>query len=430
MNFKAQWRRGAGAQAVVIGISLGLLSSPIVPSRLSSQTIAITGGTVYPVSGPKIENGTVILRDGKIIQVGAGLAVPAGATRIDATGKWITPGLFHGGTTLGLVEVGSIDETRETSIDGDVNAAFNVVEGLNPAATTIPVARMEGVTTAFIAPGDGLIGGQGAIIQLSGDRIEDMVRVPSAALTINFGAEARGAGGGSRAGALARLRELFADAQEYARRKGDYDRNAMRPLAAPPEDLDVLLQAVQGKLLVVAIADKRSDIESALRIAREFKLKMILAGGTEGWMIAPAIAAAGIPVLVQNLRDVPRWDGLNARLDNATLLREAGVNVVIAQNDDGRDRDLRWSAGNAVRNGMSWDDALRAITLAPAQAFGVADRMGSLEAGKAADVVVWSGDPLDFASAAEHVFIGGKEVPLTSRMTELRERYRRAPATH
>ena len=413
-------RRVAGAVLALTLASIG---------TASAQTIAITGGTVYPVSGPKIENGTVIIRDGKIVQVGAGLAVPAGATRIDATGKWITPGLFHGGTSLGLVEVGSIDETRETSTEGEVNAAFNVVEGLNPAATTIPVARMEGVTTAFVAPGDGLVGGQGAIIQLNGDRIEEMVRVPAAALTINFGAEARSAGGGSRAGALARLRELFADAQEYARRKADYDRNAMRPLAAPPEDLEVLLQAVQGELLVVAIADKRSDIESALRIAKEFKLKMVLAGGTEGWMIAPAIATAGVPVLVQNLRDVPRWDGLNARLDNATLLREAGVSVVIAQNDDGRDRDLRWSAGNAVRNGMSWDDALRAITLAPAQAFGVADRMGSLEAGKIADVVVWSADPLDFASAAEHVFIGGKEVVLTSRMTELRERYRK-PAAH
>jgi imidazolonepropionase-like amidohydrolase len=144
-------------------------------------------------------------------------------------------------------------------------------------------------------------------------------------------------------------------------------------------------------------------------------------------MMAPQLAAAGVPVLVQNMRDVPRWDALNARLDNATILRQAGVSVVIAQNDDGRDRDLRWSAGNAVRNGMSWDDALRAITLAPAQAFNVADRMGSLEAGKIADVVVWSADPLDFASTAEHVLIGGKEVPLTSRMTELRERYRHLP---
>ena len=396
---------------------------------LEAQTIAITGGTVYPVSGPKIENGTVLIKDGKITQVGAGLAVPAGATRIDATGKWVTPGLIHGGTTLGLVEVGSIDETSETSEEGQVNAAFNVAEGLNPSATTIPVARMEGVTAAFVAPGDGLVGGQGVIIGLNGDRIEDLIRVSPAALTVNFGQGSREAGGGSRAGALARLRQLFTDAQEYDRRKADYARNAMRPLAAPPEDLAVLLQAMQGKLIVVASADRRSDIESALRIAKEFKLKMVLAGGAEGWMIAPAIAAAGVPVLVQNLRDVPRWDGLNARLDNATILRENGVNVVIAQNDDGRDRDLRWSAGNAVRNGMSWDDALKGITLAPAQAFGVADRMGSLEAGRIADVVVWSGDPLDFASAAEHVIIGGKEVPLTSRMTELRERYRK-PAAH
>lgn len=417
--------RRTGAQAlkgILAGAAL-LLGS----TTLAGQTIAITGGTVYPVSGPKIENGTVIIRDGRIAQVGAGLAVPAGAQRIDASGKWVTPGLFHGGTSLGLVEVGSIGETRETSAAGEINAAFNVAEGLNPAATTIPVARMQGVTAAFVAPTDGMIGGQGVIIGLAGDRIEDLVRVSPAALVVSFGPGSRDAGGGSRAGALAKLRQLLTDAQEYDRRRADYGRNAMRPLAASPEDLDVLVQALQGRLLVVAVADRKSDIESALRIAREFRLKLVLAGGAEGWMIASQLTAAGVPVLVQNLRDVPRWDGLNARLDNATLLRQAGVNVVIAQNDGGRDRGLRWSAGNAVRNGMSWDDALRAITLAPAQAFGVADRMGSLESGKIADVVVWSGDPLDFASAAEHVIIGGKEVPLTSRMTELRERYRHLP---
>lgn len=405
----------------------GAVAVLFAAAPLQAQTIAITGGTVYPVSGPKIENGTVILRDGKIVQVGAGLAAPAGAQVIDARGKWVTPGLIHGGTTLGLVEVGSIGDTRETAQQGEVNAAFNVAEGLNPAATTLPVARMQGITAAFVAPTDGLIGGQGVIIGLNGEREEELVRVSPAALVVSFGPDGRDAGGGSRAGQLAKLRQLFTDAQEYDRRRADYGRNAMRPLSAPPEDLEVLLQALQGKLLVVALADRKSDIESALRVAREFRLKIVIAGGAEGWMIAPALAAAGVPVLVQNMRDVPRWDALNARLDNATLLRQAGVNVVIAQNDDGRDRGLRWSAGNAVRNGMSWDDALRAITLAPAQAFGVADRMGSLEAGKIADVVVWSGDPLDFASAAEHVLIAGTEVPLTSRMTELRERYRHLP---
>ena len=424
----AYGRFGAWRSVVRTGVLVGLLSSLIGSSRLlSAQTIAITGGTVFPVSGPKIEHGTVLIRDGKIVQVGVGIAVPAGAQVIDATGKWVTPGLFHGGTTLGLVEVGSISDTRENVQSGDINASFNVAEGLNPAATTIPVARMEGVTTAFVAPTDGLIGGQGVIIGLAGDRIEDLIRVSPAALVMSFGQEGRDAGGGSRSGELAKIRQLFTDALEYDRRRADYGRNAMRPLAAPPADLDVLVQALQGKLLVVALADRKSDIESALRVGREFHLHLILAGGAEGWMVAPQLAAAGVPVLVQNMRDVPRWDALNARLDNATILRQAGVNVVIAQNDDGRDRDLRWSAGNAVRNGMTWEDALRAITLAPAQAFNVADRMGSLEAGKIADVVVWSADPLDFASTAEHVLIGGQEVPLTSRMVELRERYRHLP---
>ncbi|HEU4570038.1 MAG TPA: amidohydrolase family protein [Gemmatimonadales bacterium] len=418
-----QAHRRAGGRR--LALTTGLVAALAGP--LAAQTIAITGGTVYPVSGPKIEHGTVIIRDGKVAQVGAGLAVPAGAQVIDATGKWVTPGLIHAGTTLGLVEVGSIGQTRETREAGEIDPSFNVAEGLDPFATPIAVARMQGVTAAFVAPGDGLIAGQGVLIGLRGERMEDLVRVSPAAMVINFGGEGRDAGGGTTAGALAKLRELFADAQEYDRRRAEYGRNALRPLAASPADLDALLPVLQGRLPVVAVADKRRDIEDALRIAREFRLRLILAGGAEGWMVAPELAQAGVPVLVQNLRDVPRWDALNARLDNVALLRRAGVNVVVAQNDDGRDRDLRWSAGNAVREGLSWDDALRAVTLAPAQAFGVADRMGSLDAGKVADVVVWSGDPLDFASQAEHVFVGGVEVPLTSRQTALRDRYRTLP---
>jgi imidazolonepropionase-like amidohydrolase len=395
--------------------------------QLEGQTVAITGGTVYPVSGPKIENGTVVIRDGRIVQVGAGVAVPAGARVIDARGKWVTPGLIHSSTIMGLEEVGSINDTRETSQAGAINAAFNVVEGLAPSATTIDVARAQGVTSAFTRPSDGLIAGQGAIIALNGDRTEEMVRRTAAGLVINFGAAGRDAGGGSRAGAMAKLRELFADAVEYDRRRADYARNAMRPLAASPEDLDAILAALQGRLLVVARADRKMDLENALRIAREFRLRMVIEGAAEGWMIAPALAASGFPVLVETLRDVPRWEGLNARLDNATILRAAGVNIVIAQNDRGRDRGLRWGAGNAVRNGMTWDDALRGVTLAPAQAFGIADQVGSLEAGRIADVVVWSGDPLDFSSQAERVFIGGQETSLTNRQTELRERYRNLP---
>ncbi|MFI5234714.1 MAG: amidohydrolase family protein [Gemmatimonadales bacterium] len=410
-------------------LALGALLA-IGASSAAAQTVAITGGTVFPVSGPKIDNGTVILKDGKIVAVGAGLAVPSGAIRVDATGKWVTPGLFHAFSSYGLTGVESVGETSEGGHAGDVNPAFNVAEGIDPAAVTIPVARMQGITTAFIGPSSDLVSGQGVLIDLAGDRIEDLVALNPAAMVMGFGASVKRAGGGSRAGVMERLRQLLQDAAEYQHRKADYDQNRMQTLSAPAAELEALAPVLSGKEPVIAEANRRSDIESALRLAREFHLKLMIRGGTEAWMVAGELARAGVPVLVRNLTDVPTFDGLNARLDNATILQQAGVKVVIAQNDDSRDRDLRFVAGNAVRNGMTWDQALRAITLSPAEAFGVADRWGSLEAGKTADVVVWSGDPLDFSSRAEHVFIRGTDVPLKSRMTELLERYRHLPVKY
>lgn len=417
-------RRGLRA---AIGILGAIAGGTAAAAPAMAQTIAITGGTVYPVSGPRIDHGTVLLQDGRIVAVGAAVSVPAGAVRIDATGKWVTPGFFHAFSDYGLTGVQSVDETREGSERGDVNPAFDVAEGIDPAAVTIPIARMQGITTAFVGPSGSFVSGQGALIDLAGGTIEDMVATDHAAMVISLGVAAKDAGGGSRAGVMERFRRLFQDALEYQRRKADYDQNRMQTLSAPAAELAALAPVLAGKELVIAEANRKSDIENALRLAREFHLKLAIRGGTEAWMVAPELAAAGVPVLVQNMTDVPHFDGLNARLDNATLLAQAGVKVVLAQNDDSRDRDLRFAAGNAVRNGMSWDQALRAVTLAPAEALGVSERWGSLDAGKAADVVVWSGDPFEFSSRAEHVLIRGVEVPLKSRMTELLDRYRTLP---
>jgi imidazolonepropionase-like amidohydrolase len=201
----------------------------------------------------------------------------------------------------------------------------------------------------------------------------------------------------------------------------------VQPLAAPAEELEALLPALRGRLPVLVLANRKLDLDNALKLAREFKLKLVLGGAVEGWKIAPAIAAAGVPVVVEPNHDIPSFDGLAARLDNATLLRQAGIKVVIAQGDPGGERNLRFAAGNAVRNGLGWDDALKAITLWPAEALGIADRYGTLEPGRVGNVVVWSGDPLDFASAAEHVFVRGEDTPLVTRENELRDRYRRLP---
>ncbi len=400
------------------------------PAIAAAQTIAITGGTVYPVSGPKLERGTVLIRDGRIVAVGSDVAIPAGATRIDAAGKWVTPGLIHAGSSLGLHQVGSVDGTNEANHAGDVNAAFNVAEGIDPATALIPIARLEGVTTAVTGPSDGLVAGQAVLIDLLGDRIETLLARSPVAMVINLNESSKSAGGGSRAGEMQALRRLFADAEEYDRRKADFRKNQMQALSASAPGLEALAPVLRGELPVYVIANRESDIASALRLAREFRLKLVIRGGVEAWKLAADLASAKIPVILDPINDIPTFDGPGARFDAATLLRAAGVTVVISESETGGPRNLRWAAGHAVRFGMSWDDALAAITLAPAQALGFDDRYGSLDAGKVANVVVWSGDPLDFASHADHVFIRGVEIPYSSRQTELLTRYRHLPPTY
>ncbi|HEX5818835.1 MAG TPA: hypothetical protein VFY20_08145, partial [Gemmatimonadales bacterium] len=195
--------------------ALGVLLALAAAVPLEAQTVAIIGGRVHPVSGPVIEDGTVVLRDGRIVAVGRGIAVPPDAERIDARGKWVTPGLFHGYSTLGttLFGTGSVEKVRENDKSGDVTASFRVAEGVDPAMVTIPVARLEGLTTTVTVPEGGLIPGQAALIDLAGDRLDDMLVNPSVAMVALLTEESKAAGGGSRAGALERLRELFRDAR-------------------------------------------------------------------------------------------------------------------------------------------------------------------------------------------------------------------------
>lgn len=397
----------------------------VVPAAASAQTIAIIGGTVYPVSGPKIPNGTVLFRDGLITAVGSSVAIPADAVRVDATGKWVTPGFIHANANAGL-GVARLGSFRESAVQGDVNPAFNPAEAIDPGAFDIPIARTGGITSAILGPNGTLLPGQAVAVNYAGERIEDMIAVRNAALVLDLTDNSKPAGGGSRAGTMARIRRLFADAVEYARRKADYRRAAMQPLSAAPAELDALLPALGGKEPVVVIADRRMDIENALRLKREYNLHLILSSAVEGWQLATEIANAKVPVALEPLHDIPSFDGLGARLDNATLLRAAGVEVIIAQADPGGERNLRYAAGNAVAHGMTWDDALRAVTALPAEHFGMPG-YGVLAPGKVANVVVWSGDPFDFASAAERVYIRGAETSLRTRENDLRDKYRTLP---
>jgi imidazolonepropionase-like amidohydrolase len=395
---------------------------------LLAQTIAVTGGTVYPGSGPKVSNATVLIRDGKVAAVGTNVAIPSDATRIDAAGKWVTPGLIDGGSQVGLVEINAVAGTREGSLTSDsVAAAFNVAEGINPASVLIPVTRIEGITTVLAAPSGHLISGQAVLIDLDGGTIEQMLVRSPVGMVARLNEDVKDEAGGSRAGVAQRLRRVFNDALEYGRRRSDYGRAQMQPLSAPAADLEALLPVLRGELPLVAVANRRSDIETALRLGKEYKLKLVLAGAAEGWQIADAIARAGVPVVVEPMDNIPTYDALGIRYENAALLAKAGVKVVLMETDSHNARNLRQQAGNAVSYGMTWDQALRAVTLSAAEVFGVADRYGSLEPGKVANVVVWSGDPFEFTTGVEHVFIRGKEIPLRSRQTELLDRYKALP---
>ena len=395
---------------------------------LLAQTIAITGGTVYPVSGPKIENATVLIRDGRIAAVGTNVTVPPGATRIDASGKWVTPGLIDGAGQMGLREISAVNNTNEATLRGDeVAAAFNVLEGINPASTLIAVSRIEGITTTLAVPNGSLIWGQAVLIDLDGKTIEAMRVKSPAAMVADLSEGSKDAGGGSRAGVAQRLRQVLNDAREYATRRADFRRRQIQDLSASAADLEALQPVLRGELPLLVVANRRSDIETALRIGKEYKLKLILAGVAEGWMIPDEIAAAGVPVLVEPLDNIPSYDALGIRYENAPLLAKGGAKVALMETSTENTRDLRQQAGNAVASGMTWEQALRAVTLTPAEIFGVADRYGSLDAGKVANVVVWSGDPFDFSTGVEHVYIRGREIPLRSRQTELLERYKTLP---
>lgn len=403
--------------AMVAGLALA--------APANGQTIAITGGTVFPVSGPKIERGTVVMVNGKITAVGANVIVPSGATIIDATGKWVTPGLIHAGANAGT-GVAGLGGYGERSVSGDVNPSFNLADGIDPAAITISVARTGGVTTGVYTPDGSFIPGTAVVVDFAGERVDQMIVRSPAALLIELSDGSKGAGGGARAGTIARLKRLFADAIEYDRRRLEYKRGATQTLSAPAGELDALLPALRGTMPVVITANRRIDIENALKIGRDYRLRLVLSGAIEGWQVAPAIAVAGVPVIMEPNRDIPSFDGLGARLDNVTLLRQAGVKVVIAQGDAGGERSLRYAAGNAVRNGVSWDDALKMITAWPAEAFGLT-QYGTLAIGKVGNVVIWSGDPFEFSSAAEKVFIRGQDTSLRTRENDLRDRYRTLP---
>lgn len=401
-----------------------------VPSSAAADTIAIVGATVWQTPDKKLDDATVLIVDGKISAVGKNLAVPAGATRIDGAGKVVTAGLIEAFTTVGMVtielEAAANDGAVASSADDDhVHASFRVIDGYDADNIMIPVARSGGVTSVVSVPRGGLVAGQSGWFALAdGSSADDAVRSP-AAMHASLGNDAGGASGGSRGRAVEMLRELLDDAATYGKSKGAYDRNQSRELVAGRLDLEALAPVLRGRLPLVVRADSEHDIRAALRLARERKLDLVIAGGTEAWKVAKELARAGVPVILDPTDNLPdRLEAPDVRDDSATVLSDAGVDVAIStMGNASAARTIRQLAGVAVSEGLSWADALASITTIPAAIYRVKDR-GTVSKGAIADVVVWSGDPLELSTLAEVVIIGGVVQSADSHQTELLKKYR------
>jgi imidazolonepropionase-like amidohydrolase len=411
---------------------INFLAGILLATCALAETVVITGATIHTM-GPQgtIQNGTIVIENGKVRAVGAAVPVPASARRIDARGKIVTPGLFDSFSQIGLVEIGAVEDTVETHADDDrVTAAFRTVDALNPRSMLIPVNRIEGLTRVVAAPeaGRSLIAGQGAVIDLGGPG--DYVIRPSVAMFAVLGEAGAQRSGQSRADAMLRLREALHDALDYAANRKAYDQGDRRQYSLSRLDLEALAPVARGELPLVVTVNQAADIEATLRLGRELKLKLILAGVAEGWRVARQIADARVPVLVNPLIDLPAsFESLDATLENAARLHKAGVTVAFMTGEAHNSRNIRQAAGNAVAYGLPWDAALAAMTSVPARIWGIADRYGTLEPGKDADVVIWDGDPLELTSFPTAVFIRGREMPRTSRQIELRDRYREKSPT-
>lgn len=428
-----------------------LIAASAVPLAAWAETVAITHARILTAAAAgEIADGTVVVRDGKIVSVGSSAAVPVGARVIDAQGGVVTPGFFATNSALGSVEVNS--EGSDLRVDNPaIGAAFDIQYTLNPASVLLPVARLGGLTSAVVMPkagrgrggnddegdasnytaggGDGsrahaLFAGQAAVIHLA--KGEDILTRAKVGMVVPFGQAGAGIAGGARGAEIVALKAALRDVRDYIKNRAAYDRAGYRGLNLSKVDLEALIPVVQGKMPIIADVHRASDIRAVLKLAKEEGFKVILDGAEEGWMVAGEIAKAQIPVLLNPLTDRPdSYEMLAATMDNAARLHAAGVTVAIeSEGGDYRARETRYDAGNAVAHGMPYAAALAAVTINPARIFGVADRTGSLEPGKDADLVIWTADPFEPLSQPTAVFIHGQQQPMTSRQLELRDRYK------
>jgi len=401
---------------------LALSLSGLVCQCAVAEDLLIRGATVHTASAPgSLENTDVLVQGGIITAVGRHLPVPAGVTVVDARGKELTPGLFGGVTDIGLQEIEQEPATVDSTLDTKAPAweqqwrpELDVTQAYNPHSFAVPVTRVEGVTWTVLAPGvgDSIIGGQGAAVTLDGRY--DAVLAGSHSLFVQMGSDGAKRAGGTRAAEYMLLNQAVRE----ARAAGAAAPGALLHAAGR----EALTRYLTGGRVVFQV-DRAADILGVLRFAQRNGIKPVISGGDEAWMVAKELAKANVPVIMDPLNDLPvDFDHLGASLENAARLQQAGVRIAFS-GDTMQARLVRQLAGNAVAHGMPWESALAAITVNPAEIFGLGASRGRIAVGQVADLVLWNGDPLEVSTLAEQVWIAGDAIDMRSRQTELRDRY-------
>ncbi len=442
-SLAARWWPTAARYCRVLlaaAISTGAFTSRL-PAQATTGTYIIRGGTVVPVVGAAIPNGSVVISGGKIQAVGANVQAPQGATVIDATGLFVYPGMIDSGTELGLTEIGSVPGSTDTREIGDFNPQDVALSAVNAHSELIPVTRVNGVTTVVTSATGALMSGTAALIDLWGWTTDEMAIKPRVAQVMSYpssGGGRRGGGSGGRpegdasetvSRQVRAMRDFFADARAYAEVKAKLAAGGSVPNAPRVNQaMESLVPAIRGEMPVIFDVNTIDQIRGVLTLADSFKLKVILRGPRDAWRVADTLAARGIPVIVGPTTQVPGTDDpYDAIYAQPGALVKAGVKIAFQTSGASDVRDLPYNAALATGYGLDMDEAMKALTINPAQIFGVADRYGSLEPGKVANVIVTTGNPLDVRSNVKYLFIRGEQVPLTDRHTKLYEEFRARP---
>lgn len=404
-----------------------LLALAVLSPSAFADTLLIKGAKVITLGeAGTLPKADILIRDGRIERVAEDLESGSADRVIDASGKVITPGLIAPASELGLTEISAATSTNDSAIvDESVGTAFDPVSAFNPHSTLIPFNRAGGLTRAVVVPGseEKIFAGQGFAIKLNGGY--DSVTNDALVQRIYLGEYGAQLAGGSRANAVAQVKSALAEAQEFARNRAAIQRGEWRELKYPLADLEALQPLINGEQVALISVNRASDILQVLELAKVFNLKLIIEGATEGWMVADQLAAAGVPVVIDALSNSPiAFESLGARMDNAALLQKAGVKVAISgpgYTGSHNSYLSRQGAGNAVAYGLPYEEGIKSVSLNVANIFGLEG--GAIAPGAVADLVVWSGDPLEVTTYAEQVLIDGVPQSLVTRSTRLRDRY-------